>query len=214
MFSAISSSFWPSVLLLAILLSSTTLSWAEDTLHGFPISRAGQELIGTPAKQWFLDGWLDKPKDSQPTLESLRGQVVLIRFWTATCPYCATSLPALSTLAAQKREQGLVVIGLHHPKPFGTTTSAMRLKKILEDWQVDILIGQDGRWQTLKTYWLDERPRTATSATFLIDRKGIIRWIHPGVEYHPDGGQPGHEQCVRDWQDLVQAVNLLLQEEL
>jgi peroxiredoxin len=212
MLSLISSSFWHTALILAILLSPATLSWAEDSHQGFPVSRAGQELIGTPAKQWFLDGWLDGTESTQPTLENLRGQVVLIRFWTATCPYCAASLPALSTLAAQKREQGLVVLGLHHPKPFGTTTSAMTLQKVLKDWQVDIPVGQDSRWQTLKTYWLDERPRTATSVTFLIDRKGIIRWIHPGVEYHPDDKQPGHEQCVSDWQDLVQAVTLLLQE--
>ncbi len=211
MLSLISSYFWPTILMLTVLLSPATRSWAEDTRQAFPVSRAGQELIGTPAKQWLLDSWLDEPKDSQLTLESLRGQVVLIRFWTATCPYCAASLPALSTFAAQKREQGLVVLGLHHPKPFGTTTSAMTLKKVLKDWQVDIPVGQDSRWQTLKTYWLNERPRPATSVTFLIDRKGIIRWIHPGVEYHPDYKQPGHEQCVQDWRDLVRAVSLLLQ---
>lgn len=197
---------------LVILWGRAESSAAEAPRPAFPLSRAGDELIGTSAQEWVLEGWLDGKEGTERTLADFRGTVVLLRFWTATCPFCAASLPALSALAQQKRDQGLVVIGLHHPKPFGTSPSATTLKKVLLSWQVDIPIGLDTRWQTLKTYWLDAQPRTATSATFLIDRQGIIRWVHPGVEYHPDTGQAGHEQCVRDWQDLIRAVDLVLQE--
>lgn len=203
------------LLALGALCTIATLFWgvmrslAEETHPTLPLPRAGTELVGTLAKDWRLDGWMD---GKECTLQGLRGKVVLIRFWTSTCPFCAASLPALSALYQQKRSQGLEVIGLHHPKPFGSIRSAAALKQVLLDWKVDIPVGLDNEWKTLKMCWLDQRPRSATSATLLLDRRGIIRWVHPGVEYHPDKGQAGHEQCARDWQDLVRAVEILLQE--
>ncbi len=194
---------------IAVLLRGTLQGLAQETRSTLPLPRAGAELVGTLAQDWHLDGWLD---GKERTLQGLRGKVVLVRFWTSTCSFCAASLPALSALYQQKRSQGLEVIGLHHPKPFGSSRSATDLKQVLLDWKVDIPVGLDNEWKTLKRCWLNGHPRSATSATLLINRKGIIRWVHPGVEYHPDGGQAGHEQCARDWEDLVRAVEVLLQE--
>lgn len=203
------------LLALEVLCTTAALLWAgvqsaaEETHPALPLPRAGIELMGTPMKDWHLDGWMD---GKERTVQDFRGKVVLVRFWTATCPFCAASLPALSALYQQKRSQGLEVIGLHHPKPFGSARSATALKQVLLDWKVDIPVGLDNEWKTLRMCWLNGHPRSATSATLLLDRRGIIRWVHPGVEYHPDKGQAGHEQCVQDWQDLVRAVEILLQE--
>ena len=35
----------------------------------------------------------------------------------------------------------------------------------------------------------------STSASFLLDRQGVIRWVHPGPEYHP-GGPEEHEPWI------------------
>ena len=41
----------------------------------------------------------------------------------------------------------------------------------------------DPDWKTLHRWWLDRGSHDFTSVSFLIDRKGVIRHIHPGGEY-------------------------------
>jgi peroxiredoxin len=41
----------------------------------------------------------------------------------------------------------------------------------------------DPDWRTLKRWWLDTGDRDWTSVSFLIDRHGVIRHIHPGGQY-------------------------------
>jgi len=41
----------------------------------------------------------------------------------------------------------------------------------------------DPDWRTLKRWWLDTGDRDLTSVSFLIDRQGVIRHIHPGGQY-------------------------------
>ena len=41
----------------------------------------------------------------------------------------------------------------------------------------------DPDWRTLRRWWLDRADSGWTSVSFLLDREGVIRWIHPGGEY-------------------------------
>ncbi len=54
---------------------------------------AGNDRIGVVAPPFKFDGWLNSAPLS---LEDLRGQVVLVRWWTDTCPFCASSAPAFT----------------------------------------------------------------------------------------------------------------------
>ena len=74
---------------------------------------AGNDRIGVAAPPFQFDGWLN----SEPlSLQDLRGRVVLVRWWTDTCPFCASSAPALRQLHEQYSAKGLTVIGVFHPK--------------------------------------------------------------------------------------------------
>jgi len=74
---------------------------------------AGDDRIGVKAPPFKFDGWLN----SGPlTLEELKGHVVLVRWFTDTCPYCASSSPALRELYEDYTEKGLKMIGVFHPK--------------------------------------------------------------------------------------------------
>ncbi|MDX5444464.1 MAG: hypothetical protein LPJ87_00210, partial [Zoogloeaceae bacterium] len=56
---------------------------------------AGNDRIGAKAPPFRFDAWLNsEPMD----IESLRGKVVLVRWWTDTCPFCASAAPALRNL--------------------------------------------------------------------------------------------------------------------
>jgi thiol-disulfide isomerase/thioredoxin len=173
-----------------------------------PRSRGADDRIGIPAPPFTVDGWIGSPP---LTLAELRGKLVLVRFFTDGCPYCRATAPALAQLDADYRERGLVVIGLHHPKPRGARTSVATVTELVRGWGWTFPVGLDGSWTTLDAYWLGSGERSATSASFLVDREGVIRWVHPGPEFHPDG-PADHEQCRRDYAQLRAAIDALLTE--
>ena len=183
----------------------------EAAASTVPRSRSGNELVGTPAPplsenlQWITDEPL--------TLESLRGKVVLVRFWTNTCPFCAASAPGLTELHERYADEGLVVLGLFHPKPRGSEIEVESIAARAKELGMPFAIASDDNWETLDRWWLNngERGRAATSVSFLLDAEGTVRWIHPGPEFHPDG-PADHEQCREDFGDAVQAIEKLLAE--
>jgi thiol-disulfide isomerase/thioredoxin len=186
------------------------LAWALEefkraTPREIPLPVEGRERIGAAAPAWALDGWLQG--SGEPA-----GKVTLVRFFTNTCLYCARSMPAFQSLHEKYGPRGLQVLGFYHPKPLGANRSRESVQKMLEAWGATFPIGLDTQWKTLRAFWLDGPPRGATSASFLIDRRGTIRWLHPGPELHP-GDDPGHEACRRAFEILERAIERLLAEE-
>ena len=141
---------------------------------------ATNDLVGAPAREFTDLEWLD---GHSRTLASLRGQVVLVRFWTDTCPYCRRTAPLLKKLDDELRARGLTVLGLYHPKPRGRPADCAEVEAVIKEWGLEFPIALDASWSTLDAWWLTTGDREATSASFLIDRRGIIRQIHPGPEY-------------------------------
>ena len=154
------------------------LAW----LLAFPAAAAdsGLELLGKPAHEWHVDHWLN----SQPlSLAQLRGQVVLVRWWTAPdCPFCAATAPSLNELDARYRARGLRVLGFYHHKAASPLQpdDVVRYAKLFH---FEFPVAIDPSWQTLKRWWLTGHNRAFTSVSFLIDRHGVIRHIHPGGKY-------------------------------
>lgn len=176
--------------------------------QGLPAPRAGGDRVGQPAPAWGELEWIR----SEPlALEDLRGKVVLVRFWTDTCPFCRASAPALRALDEEYRDRGLVVIGMYHPKPHGTVRAAADVERVSDEWGWRFPVALDTDWATLRRFWLDSGRRRATSSSFLLDRTGTIRFVHPGPEFHP-GGPADHGQCRRDHADLRAAIESLLAE--
>ena len=147
----------------------------------------GRELIGTSPPEWNVTDWINSENIS---LRSLRGKVVLVRWWTAPgCPYCKASADALNEWATRYRARGLVVVGLYHHKaddPLSRKHVVSEAKKLGFDFPIAI----DPDWRTLRNWWLDRETRGWTSASFLIDRSGIIRHVHGGGAYFK--GEPGY----------------------
>jgi len=177
--------------------------------YELPAPRGGQDRIGQPAPAWGTMEWIG----SEPlALEDLRGRVVLIRFWTDTCPFCRATAPALVEIDDELRERGVTVIGMYHPKPRGTTRSAAEAAEVRAEFGWRFPVALDTSWAMLDAFWLAHGERDATSASFVLDRQGVIRWVHPGPEFHP-GGPADHEECRRDYTNLRAVLEALLAEE-
>ena len=170
--------------------------------------REGAELFGTKAPEWEVDEWLNTEAIG---LSDLKGKVVLLRWWTGTCPFCTNSATALNEFHTSYAVRGLVVIGMFHPKPKPAKADMGSVKRAVEKLKFGFPIAIDNRWKTLNRYWLNAADRDYTSVSFVIDREGIIRYVHPGPEYHAAIIQ-GHESCVRDYEELKKTIEELLNE--
>jgi len=181
---------------------------------------AGEDRIGVPAPSFEFDGWIN----SQPlSLEDLRGQVVLVRWWTETCPYCASSAPALRNINEQYGPRGLTVIGVYHPKADRDSPyNHERVERAVAARNLDFPIAIDWDWRNgvLADWWLTGPDRPATSVTFLLDKDGVIQYVHPGMEYHANndsangllGGDEAHQQCAADMLGIQSQIERLLAE--
>ncbi len=110
--------------------------------------------------------WINSPA---LTPEGLRGNVVLVDFWTYSCINCLRSLPYVRAWAQKYGDHGLVVIGVHTPefafeKSLGNVASAVRRLGITYPVAVD---SDYAIWEAFQNnYW---------PADYFIDSRGRIR---------------------------------------
>ncbi len=130
----------------------------------------GADRIGAAAPRLALEHWVNS---SPLEIADLRGKVVLIRWWTDACPFCAATAPALRKLQAKYGGLGLQVIGVFHPKPAGDW-SLRRMREGAQRLNMNFPVALDADWKALRRWWLDQEERSATSVSVVIDKRGII----------------------------------------
>lgn len=118
-----------------------------------------------------IDGWINT---APFTLESLKGKVVLIDFWTFSCINCIRTLPYITNWYDKYHHQGFVVIGVHTPE-FEFEKNIDNVEKAVLQYQIHypvVLDNQYGTWQSFHNhYW---------PAHFLIDKNGRVVYEHFG----------------------------------
>jgi len=160
------------VWLLAAILGSRATAQSKDT-------RRASELAGMKAQDWHVKGWLN----SNPVqLKDLLGKVVLVRWWTSGCPFCVATAPSLNEFYEQYHSRGLDVIGFYHHKS-DEPLDPERVHRLAKQLGFKFPIAIDYDWQTLRSWWRDSSKADWTSVSFLIDRTGMIRYVHPGGQY-------------------------------
>ena len=191
-----------SVAVLATMLYAASTRWPS-------LDHAdGSELIGHPAPTLQLKDWVNS---TRLEMQDLKGKVVLLRWWTDTCDLCAATAPALRKLQAEFGDRGFTVIGIFHPKPPGDH-DLERVGRAVAKYNFTFPVALDADWTALRRWWLSGVDRDYTSVSFLIDKKGIIRYIQPGGEYH-QGGPDSHLLCRRDFKDIETLVGRLTGED-
>lgn len=168
----------------------------------------GKSLIGSRPPEFEDITWLS---ESPLHLSGLRGKVVLIRWWTAPdCPFCAASAPSLNNLAGEFVGKGFVVIGLYHHKSSTTLTKEF-VEEQMRQLDFQFPVGIDRDWENLRRWWLQRGDRDWTSVSFLLDRGGVIRYIHSGGAYSAEPMEIFPE-AQRDYQILRSHIMKLLEQ--
>jgi cytochrome c biogenesis protein CcdA/thiol-disulfide isomerase/thioredoxin len=127
--------------------------------------------------------WLNSPPLA---IESLRGKVVLVDFWTYSCINCLRTLPYLKAWNEKYRDQGLVIIGVHAPE-FAFEKDQHNVEQAIRDLGITYPVAMDNDYAIWNVYKNEYWP-----AHYLIDAQGKIRDEHFG-----EGAYPETEQLIQ-----------------
>ena len=130
-----------------------------------------------------INAWVN----SEPLcLSDLRGNVVLVDFWTYTCVNCIRTFPYLRQWNARYADDGLVILGIHTPEFEFEEDRDNVLNASVDDaivWPVAL----DNDYRTWRAYSNRYWP-----AKYLIDKDGVIRYTKFG-----EGAYAETEQEIR-----------------
>ncbi len=101
------------------------------------------------------------------------GKVLLIDFWATWCGPCKDSFPKLEGLKGKYEGKGLEVVGVNEDEDGKGISSFLTLTG------ATFTIALDPAQDAGNTYGVQNMP-----TEFLIDRKGVVRFVHAG--YHSD----------------------------
>lgn len=138
----------------ALLLLSSLSAFGQVRVIRPTVKRA------TPAAELAVKRWMQT--ESSPSLDTLRGRVVLLDFWGTWCRPCVDAIPKVTDFARTKPE--VSVIGIHSERGAG------KLPKFLEQNPFPIPIGID-TGATASAYRVRGWPTYV-----LIDRKSRVRY--------------------------------------
>jgi thiol-disulfide isomerase/thioredoxin len=144
-----------------------------------PVFFAAPNFIGT-------QDWFNTPGDEPLSIDQLRGQVVLVDFWTYTCINCIRTLPYVEAWYRKYHRDGFTVIGVHTPE-FPFEREAGNVQRAIDDFGITYPVVQDNESVTWNAYHNQYWP-----AKYLIDAQGRVRLVHFG-----EGSYSETEDAIR-----------------
>jgi thiol-disulfide isomerase/thioredoxin len=146
--------------------------------------KVGGEVGDRAPEFQAIANWIN----SEPlTMEGLRGNVVLIDFWTYTCVNCIRTLPYLKDWYSKYAGKGLVIVGVHSPE-FEFEKLTENVVSSVTAFELEYPIAQDNAFGTWRAYSNRFWP-----AKYLVDQDGTVRYVHFG-----EGAYDETEVRIRD----------------
>lgn len=154
-----------------------------DNLVGLKMSDFPKDLV-----------WFNLPSGRQAlNLSELRGNVLLVDFWTYSCVNCLRTLPYLKHWDEKYKDLGLVIIGVHTPE-FGFEKDPQNVGHFLEKTRLKYPVVLDNDYKIWNAFANHYWPRK-----LLIDSYGVIRYDH--------SGEGDYSQTEKEIQRLLQEEN-------
>jgi len=147
-------------------LLAVVIAWLAP---GCDVHRESTAFKGEPAPPFEITAFNGEFDDRPFSLDSLRGQVVVLNFWASWCPECEYEMAALEEAWRAYRDRGVWFIGIDY-MDFDEDALAM-----IERYQITYPNGPDRRTEISKRYRV-----TGVPETIFIDRNGIVQEVQLG----------------------------------
>ena len=135
---------------------------------------AGQIPAPAPAG---LDGWIN----SDPLeVEDLKGNIVLLDFWTYTCVNCIRTLSYLKEWHEKYADEGLLIIGVHTPE-FEFEKLNENVRASVTELGIEYPVARDNNYLTWSAYRVQAWP-----SKYIMDGSGFVRYYHRGEGAYAD----------------------------
>ncbi len=134
--------------------------------------RAALPILRKVAPELTNQTWFNADKPLR--LADLRGQVVLVDFWTFDCYNCLNVLPYLKAWHRQYNQAGLTVIGVHSPE-FDHEREMANVKAAIQRLDIPYPVTLDNDFTTWRAYSNRYWP-----TFYLVDKRGQIRYTQIG----------------------------------
>lgn len=143
-------------------------------------------LEGKPAPELEAAEWFG-PKP--PTIASLRGKPILLFFWAHWCPDCKADVPIIAGLMKKYGPSGLTLIGPTRYYGYvanGADATPEVEKPYIEQIRRRFYTPLLDMSAPLSNANFNRYGASTTPTLVLVDRKGIVRWYHPGAASGPE----------------------------
>ncbi len=130
-----------------------------------------KNLVNAPELKGGV-AWLNT--DAPWTLARLKGQVVLLDFWTYGCVNCLHEMPVLAELEAMFAKRPFVVIGVHSAK-FANEEDANNIELAIQQYDIRHPVVVDSALAIWNAYQVQAWPTAV-----IIDAQGKLRYLQAG----------------------------------
>jgi peroxiredoxin len=98
------------------------------------------------------------------SLESVKGEVVIVNFWATWCPPCRQEMPAFENYYQAHKNQGLRIIAVSIDDPLDEA----KVREVMRSYTFDAALERESQHKGYGRIW-------RLPLTFVIDRKGVLR---------------------------------------
>ncbi len=152
------------VIVIAALLSTVAFNKSTTPKN---VSLSSLPDYGPAPNITGISAWINSPPLN---LTALRGNVVLVDFWTYSCINCIRSIPFLNDLYNEYHGDGLVIIGVHTPE-FQFEHNYTNVLNAVHTFGIQYPVAMDNNYSTWTAFHNEYWP-----ADYLINTTGYIRY--------------------------------------
>lgn len=152
------------LILLGVLACAPEASPSAD--DSIPVATKGEVGLAAPRYEAVT------LRGDSVSLASYRGKVVLLNAWATWCGPCRQEIPELRILHSKYAKEGLTVIGV----TVDTEGTEQQVADFVREFKMDYPLWHDPAERISAQFAISGLP-----ASFLIDRRGIIRWKATGA---------------------------------
>lgn len=124
-------------------------------------------LKESPQEGYLAPGFsLKNLKGESVSLADFSGKVILLNFWATWCPPCRREIPSLERLYHLRKDTGFEIVAVSVDR-----TSLSKVASFAANYRMSFPVLVNPRGDVGQRYWMRSVP-----SSFLLDKKGIIRW--------------------------------------